>query len=108
MTKSIIYLMLTVSKSLLMQRLITVKTQLKMQERMDKLEQELKELELQSQQEIGKFLLKSWEIDNEDDSEKLFEVIEEMKSQALNLLKQKESQGMGKSEEEETQTTNSL
>ncbi|TCP24459.1 hypothetical protein EV207_12519 [Scopulibacillus darangshiensis] len=74
----------------------------KMQERIEKMEKEMKELEVKAQQDIGAFVLKTWDI--QDDSEKVFEVITSLKDQANKLLNN-EGDSMGKSEQENIQTT---
>lgn len=69
----------------------------KMQERLDKLEKEIKELEEQAQIELGKYLIKEWEIKDDKDSEQVLEVIKVLKDQAKELLNNSDND-MGKSD----------
>lgn len=79
-----------------------------MQEKIEKMNREIKELEIQSQQEIGKFLLKEWEIGDDVDSEILFDIIRSYKEDVKNRLNGSEyDEAKGNSEEYETQQTHS-
>lgn len=80
-----------------------------MQEKIDKMNKEIKELEIKSQQEVGKFLLKEWEIDDDVDSEILFDIIrsysEDVK-QRLNGSEYEEAKGnYGESETPQTHSS---
>lgn len=82
----------------------------KKQSQIDKLQKEIKELEEKSQMELGKYLMKEWEIEGDEDSEKVFDVIDSLKEQATNMLKQKEESSdtnsdMGKHENQTTPPT---
>lgn len=78
----------------------TMQKKQKMQERIEKMEEEVKELERKASEEIGKHVLKTWNV--QDDSDKVFDVIESLKKDADNLLEQDD---LGKSESDETQET---
>lgn len=78
----------------------TIQKKQKMQERIEKMEEEVKELERKASEEIGKHVLKTWNV--QDDSDKVFDVIESLKKDADNLLEQDD---LGKSESDETQET---
>lgn len=79
-----------------------------MQEKIDKMNKEIRELEIQSQQEIGKFLLKEWGIDDDVDSEILFDIIRGYSEDVKNRLKGNEyEEAKGNLEESETQPTHS-
>ena len=72
---------------------------LKMQERIDKMEKEMKELESKAYEEVGKYLFKTWEINGEVDSTIIFEAIALLKDDAMvHLNSDKVSIEMGKSE----------
>jgi len=82
----------------------------KKQSQIEKLQREVKELEEKSQMELGKYIMKKWNINSEEDSEKVFSVIDSLKDQAINLLEQKDSSsskdgGMGKHEDQTTPPT---
>lgn len=55
----------------------------KMQERIEKMEREMKELESKAFEEVGKFLFKEWEINSEVDSSIIFEAITLLKGDAI-------------------------
>ena len=79
-----------------------------MQEKIDKMNKEIKELEIKSQQEIGKFLLKEWEIGDDVDSEILFDIIRSYKEDVQKRLNGSEyEEAKGNYEESETQQTHS-
>ena len=79
-----------------------------MQEKIDKMHKEIKELEIKSQQEIGKFLLKEWEIGDDIDSEILFDIIRSYKEDVQKQLNGSEyEEAKGNYEESETQQTHS-
>lgn len=80
-----------------------------MQEKIEKMNKEIKELEIKSQQEIGKFLLKEWEIGDDVDSEILFNIIRSYKEDVQKRLDGSEYQeAKGSSEGSETQQTHSF
>lgn len=60
----------------------------KKKEQLEQLEKEIKELEEKAQIELGKFLMKEWEIEGDEDSEKVFDVIKTLKNDAIDLLKE--------------------
>lgn len=74
-----------------------IKRKNKKQEKLIELEQEIKELEEKAQIELGKYLMKTWDIQDEHDSEKVFDIIQTLKNDAKKLLNEKESD-MGKSD----------
>lgn len=79
-----------------------------MQEKIEKMNKEIKELEIKSQQEIGKFLLKEWEIGDDVDSEILFDIIRSYKDDVQKRLNGSEyEEAKGNYEESETQQTHS-
>ena len=79
-----------------------------MQEKIEKMNKEIKELEIKSQQEIGKFLLKEWEIGDDVDSEILFDIISSYKADVQKRLNGSEyEEAKGNYEESETQQTHS-
>lgn len=77
---------------------------IKMQEKMKEMEEQIKELEEKAQIEIGKHVLKTWEINDDHDSKSVFDVITKLKNEAIELLNEDESE-LGKSGVQETQTT---
>lgn len=70
---------------------------IKMQERIKEMESQVKELEERAQLEIGKTILKEWDIKDDYDVKLVFDVIRTLKADAIELLKDKE-EDMGKSE----------
>lgn len=70
---------------------------MKMQEKIKEMEQQIKELEEKAQLEIGKSILKEWEIKDDYDVKSVFDVIRTLKEDAISLLKDKEND-MGKSD----------
>ena len=79
-----------------------------MQEKIEKMNKEIKELEIKSQQEIGKFLLKEWEIGDDVDSEILFDIISSYKADVQKRLNGSEyEEAKGNYEESETQQIHS-
>ncbi|MBE3102831.1 MAG: hypothetical protein IMZ40_01165 [Bacilli bacterium] len=82
----------------------TFERKVKMQEKIEKMEKEIKELELKAQQEIGKFVLSEWEISEELDSEILFDIIRGYKEDVRRKLNSTEyDEKKGKLEEKEIQ-----
>lgn len=80
-----------------------------MQEKIEKMNKEIKELEIKSQQEIGKFLLKEWEIGDDVDSEILFDIIRSYKEDVQKRLNGSEYEEVkGNSVGSETQQTHSF
>lgn len=75
-----------------------LKRKAKMQERMEKMEQDIKELEEKAERELGKFIMKEWEVEDDYDSEMVLEVITELKDQAKELLSNNNDNDMGKSD----------
>lgn len=69
----------------------------KMQERLEKMERDIKELEEKAQIELGKFIIKEWEIKDDKDSEQVLEVIKTLKEDAKELLNNPD-RDMGKSD----------
>jgi len=59
----------------------------KKKEQLEQLEKEIKELEEKAQIELGKFLMKEWEIEGNEGSEKVFYVIKKLKDNAINLIR---------------------
>lgn len=77
-----------------------------MQEKINKMNKEIKELETKSQQEIGKFLLKEWDIQDDVDTEILFDIIRSYSDQVKARLSGNEfEEEKGKLEESETHQT---
>ncbi|MGE6370584.1 hypothetical protein ACQKDB_15770 [Planococcus kocurii] len=77
-----------------------------MQEKIDKMNKEIKSLEIKSQQEIGKFILKEWEIDDNVDSDILFKIIRSYSEDVKRRLSGNEfEEEKGKQEESETHQT---
>lgn len=77
-----------------------------MQEKIDKMNKEIKSLEIKSQQEIGKFILKEWEIGDDIDSEILFDIIRGYSEDVKRRLSGNEfDEEKGKQEEFETRQT---
>lgn len=77
-----------------------------MQEKIDKMNKEIKSLEIKSQQEIGKFILKEWEIDDNVDSHILFKIIRSYSEDVKRRLSGNEfEEEKGKQEESETHQT---
>jgi hypothetical protein len=77
---------------------------LKMQEKMKEMEEQIKQLEEKAQIEIGKHVLKTWEVNDDHDSKAVFDVIRLLKDDAIKLLNEDESE-LGKSDVQETQKT---
>jgi len=73
----------------------------KMQERIKEMEAEIKDLNDKAEQEIGKYILKKWNVGN--DTGKVFEAIDALTDQANELLK--DDDDMGKYEEEKEHQT---
>ena len=72
----------------------------KMQEKILQLEREMKELEQKAFEEVGRFVFKEWEIDNEVDSKTIYKLITHLKDQAQEfMLSDEMNEDMGKSEE---------
>lgn len=69
----------------------------KMQERLDKMQKDIKELEETAQIELGKYLIKEWDIKDDNDSEQVLEVIKALKEDAKGLLNNPD-RDMGKSD----------
>ncbi|MFG6121132.1 hypothetical protein [Thalassobacillus sp. B23F22_16] len=67
-----------------------IKRKNKKQEKLLELEREIKELEEKAQIELGKYLMKTWDIEDDHDSEKVFDVIDSLKEDAKSLLKDEE------------------
>jgi len=94
---------------------------MEMQDRIKEMEEKIKEYEQEAEQQLGKHVLKEWEIKSDVDSESIYEVITLLKNEAKQLIEQKKDEvkdvedenkndssktkGLGKSEEQETQTT---
>lgn len=79
----------------------TIEKKQKMEEKIKEMEEEIKELEKKAEQEIGKYVLKTWDI--KDDTEKVFEAIDELKHQANEIINPDDS--LGKYEQDETLKT---
>ncbi|MDJ0333283.1 hypothetical protein [Planococcus sp. S3-L1] len=76
------------------------------QEKIEKMNKEIKSLEIKSQQEIGKFILKEWEIDDDVDSDILFEIIRSYSEDVKRRLSGNEFvEEKGKQEESDTHQT---
>lgn len=58
-----------------------------MQEKIKELEAKAKEYEEQAERELGKHLLKQWEVRSDVDSAKVYEVIDLLKDEAKKYLK---------------------
>ncbi len=74
-----------------------LKRKVKMQEKMKEMEDKIKELEEKAQIELGKYIIKEWDIQDDYDSEMIFDVITALKEDAKGLLQEKEND-MGKSD----------
>lgn len=74
----------------------------KKKEQLEALEKEIKELEERAQIELGKYLMKEWNIEGNESSKNVFDVISILKQDAKELLSKSD---MGKSEDQTTQKT---
>ena len=75
----------------------------KMEEKILKMQEEMKELERQAYEEVGRLVFKEWEIGADIDSEIVIEIITSLKEEARSLLMNDEVQ-LGKNELEESET----
>lgn len=57
-----------------------------MQEKIKEMEAKVKEYEEQAEKELGKYLLKQWEVRSDVDSGKVYEVIDLLKDEAKKYL----------------------
>ncbi len=84
----------------------TLQKKKEMQEKIDKMNKKIKTLEIRSQQEIGKFILKEWEIGDDIDSEILFDIIRSYSEDVKRRLSGNEfDEEKGKQEESDTHQT---
>ena len=75
----------------------------KMEEKILKMQEEMKELERKAFEEVGRLVFKEWEIGPDVDSEIVIQIISELKDEAQSLLMNEETQ-MGKNEYEGSET----
>lgn len=75
----------------------TLEKKSEMQDRIKKMQKEMKGLEEKAQIELGKYLIKEWEIKDSNDSEQVLEVIKTLKEDAKELLNNSD-RDMGKSD----------
>lgn len=75
----------------------------KMEEKILKMQEEMKELERQAYEEVGRLVFKEWEIGADVDSEVVIDIISSLKEEARNLLMSENVQ-LGKNELEESGT----
>lgn len=84
-----------------MQRVVDRKN--KMEEKLLKMQEEMKDLERQAYEEVGRLVFKEWEIGADVDSEIVIDIISSLKDDAQKLLMSDEVQ-VGKNELEESET----
>ncbi|WP_432356101.1 hypothetical protein [Sporosarcina sp. A2] len=75
----------------------------KMEEKILKMQEEMKELERKAYEEVGRLIFKEWEIGADVDSEVVIDIISSLKEEAQKLLLSDEVH-LGKSELEESET----
>ncbi|WP_186673504.1 hypothetical protein [Sporosarcina sp. BP05] len=75
----------------------------KMEEKILKMQEEMKELERQAYEEVGRLVFKEWEIGADVDSEIVIDIISSLKEEAQKLL-MNDNVHSGKNELEESKT----
>lgn len=75
----------------------------KMEEKIVKMQEEMKDLERQAYEEVGRLVFKEWEISADVDSELVVAIISALKEEAQEILMGDEVQ-VGKNELEESET----
>lgn len=87
---------------------------MEMQNKIKEMEEKVKEYEKEAEQQLGKHVLKEWNIKSDVDSETVYEVVSLLQEEAQQLIEEKknetkedgkENKGLGKSEKQDTQTT---